>query len=128
MPTVAAVLATVVLAALAVLQAALAGGAPWGRLVWGGGHAGRLPTGLRVGSAVSVVVYALLAAVLLDRAGVVATPLPEGVVRVGAWVLVGYFTLGVLLNAISRSPAERAVMTPVSLVLAVCALLVALAP
>jgi hypothetical protein len=67
------------------------------------------------------------AAVLLDRATVVDL-LPDAVSRVGAWVLVAYFTLGVLMNGISRSPAERAVMTPTTLALAVSSLLVALAP
>ena len=42
MHTAAALVATTVLAALAVLQLGLALGAPWGRLVWGGQHAGRL--------------------------------------------------------------------------------------
>jgi hypothetical protein len=125
--TTAAQVATTVLAALAVLQLALALGAPWGRLVWGGQHDGRLPGRLRVGSAVSLALYGVFAAVLLDRAGVVDL-LPDGVARVGTWVLVVYFALGVLLNGLSRSPAERAVMTPATLVLAACALVVALAP
>ncbi|MCW2287398.1 hypothetical protein [Leucobacter luti] len=37
----------------------------------------------------------------------------------------GYFVLGAIMNLISRSPKERAVMTPLSVVLAVLALLVA---
>lgn len=127
MHTTAALVATTALTALALLQLGLAFGAPWGRLVWGGQHAGRLPGRLRVGSAVSIALYGVFAAVLLDRAGVVDL-LPDGVARVGTWVLVGYFALGVLLNGISRSPAERAVMTPTTLVLAACALVVALEP
>ena len=127
MHTPAALVATAVLTALAVFQLGLTLGAPWGRLAWGGQHAGRLPGRLRVGSAVSILLYAAFAAVLLDRAAVVDV-LPDAVSRVGAWVLIGYFTLGILLNGISRSPAERAVMTPTTLVLAVCSLLVALAP
>ncbi len=126
MHTAAALVATTVLAALAALQLALALGAPWGRLVLGGQHAGRLPGRLRAGSAVSVVLYGLFAVVLLDRADVVDV-MADGVARVGAWVLVAYFALGVLLNGISRSQLERAVMTPTTLVLAVCSLLVAVA-
>ncbi len=42
------------------------------------------------------------------------------------WVLTGYFTLGIVLNGISRSKPERNVMTPVSLLLAVLCLIVAL--
>ncbi|TCK41620.1 hypothetical protein EDF60_2052 [Leucobacter luti] len=45
--------------------------------------------------------------------------------RPAAWIVFGYFVLGAIMNLISRSPKERAVMTPLSVVLAVLALLVA---
>lgn len=83
----AAIVACVVLALLTVFQLALIGGAPWGRLAWGGGNR-VLPTRLRVGSAVSILLYALFAAVVLDRAGL-ADLMPDGVSRVGIWVLPG---------------------------------------
>lgn len=121
---VACVIACVVLGALAVLQLCVAAGAPWGSLVWGGQHR-VLPTRLRVGSAVSVVLYAGFAGVLLSRAGI----LPGGdtfAVRILAWVLFAYFVVGIGMNAISRSRAERLTMTPVSVVLAVATLVVAL--
>jgi hypothetical protein len=34
--------------------------------------------------------------------------------------LTGFFCLGVLMNLASQSPWERAIMTPVALVLALC--------
>jgi hypothetical protein len=120
----AAVLASALLAGLAVFQAGLAAGRPWGRLAWGGQHS-VLPTRLRIGSAVSIALYAAVIAVLLTAALPVRL-LPQGFADVAIWVLVGYFTLGILLNGISRSRAERAVMTPVVLVLALCCLVVAL--
>ncbi|MBX9246153.1 hypothetical protein ICW40_15235 [Actinotalea ferrariae] len=125
MITAAAVVLVVLLAALAVFQLCLAAGRPWGRLAWGGQHT-VLPTGLRIGSAVSVLVYALIAAVVADRAGLVDV-VGDDVARVGTWVVVGYFALGVLMNLASRSRAERAVMTPTVVVLLACALVVALA-
>ncbi|WP_315969762.1 hypothetical protein [Cellulomonas timonensis] len=123
--TIAASTACVALAALSVFQLCLAFGAPWGRFAWGGQHAQVLPTRLRVGSAVSVLVYAVFAVVLLDRAGM-ADLLPDGFARPAAWVLTAYFSVGVLMNGISRSRSERAVMTPAVLVLAVCSLIVSL--
>ncbi len=125
MTTPAAVVACTVLAALAVFQGALAFGAPWGRFAWGGQHDGVLPAGLRAGSAVSIVLYGVFAVLLLDRAALVDL-VPDAVSRVGTWVLVAYLGLGVVMNAVSRSRAERLTMTPVTLVLAVCALVVAL--
>lgn len=123
-PAVAAVLATVLLAALAVLQVGVACGAPWGRLVWGGQHR-VLPRRLRIASAVSVVLYAAFAGILLARAGVIPGG-GTGPIEVATWILFGYFTLGILANLASRSRMERLVMTPTCLVLALLTLVVAL--
>ena len=120
----AVLVACLVLGALAVLQICVAAGAPWGRFVWGGAHR-VLSRRLRIASAASVVLYAGFAAVLLSRAGI----LPGGdslAIRILTWVLFGYFALGVLMNAISRSRAERLTMTPVCAVLAAATLVVAL--
>ncbi len=122
----AAVIASVVLALLGLFQLFLAAGRPWGRLAWGGSHV-VLPTRLRMASTASVFLYALIAFVLLDRARVIDW-LQDGVATPAAWVLVGYFALGILLNAISRSRPERMVMTPVVAILGATSLLVALGP
>lgn len=101
MSAVAAIVATIVLAALALLQGSVAAGAPLGRFVWGGQHR-TLPLRLRVGSAVSVPLYAGFALVLLSRAGVLPGR-DAGFVVVAAWVLFTYFTLGLIVNLASRS-------------------------
>ena len=119
-----AVVGVALLAALAVFQLALIGGAPLGRFAWGGQHV-VLPARLRIGSAVSIAVYGVVALLLLRAAGAHSV-LSDGVVDVAMWVLTGYFALGVVLNAISRSRPERLVMTPVALALAVVCLVLAL--
>jgi hypothetical protein len=119
-----AVLAVVVLAGLAIFQAALAAGAPLGRFAWGGQHS-VLPTGLRFGSAVSIALYAGFAVLILCAGGAL-TVLSAGFVEVAIWVLTGFFVLGIGMNAISRSRPERLVMTPVVLVLAAICLVLAL--
>ncbi|WP_106813914.1 OpgC domain-containing protein [Microbacterium timonense] len=120
---VAAAVIAVLLSALVVLQAGVAAGAPWGRLVWGGGHR-VLPARLRVGSAVSVILYAAFAGIVFSRAGV----LPGGdttVIHVLTWALLAYFVIGIVMNAVSRSRPERLTMTPVCVVLAAATLVVA---
>lgn len=121
--SVAAIAATIVLAGLAVFQLALVFGAPLGRFAWGGAHV-RLPTRLRIGSAVSIVLYAVFAAILLDRADLIDV-IPDGTSRIAAWVITGYLVLGIPLNAISRSRGERIVMTPVVTILVVLSAIVA---
>ncbi|YCQ26960.1 hypothetical protein M1E07_02555 [Arthrobacter sp. Z4-13] len=125
MAHIAALAACAVLAGLAVFQAALIAGAPLGRFAWGGQH-NVLPAGLRIGSAVSIVLYAAFGYAALAKASMVPALGNGTVTSVLAWVLTGYFALGVLMNAISRSKPERAVMTPVALFLAIAYLVLAL--
>ncbi|WP_458108144.1 hypothetical protein [Arthrobacter sp. R3-55] len=120
-----AISACIILGCLAVFQVALVAGAPLGRFAWGGQH-DVLPQKLRVGSVVSVVLYALFGYTALAKAELVPALISEGFTDVFMWVLTAYFTVGVFMNAISRSKPERFVMTPVALVLAVLFLLLSL--
>ncbi|GAA1962860.1 hypothetical protein GCM10009717_32040 [Agromyces allii] len=61
----------------------------------------------------------------LDRAGAVDV-VPDVVSTVGMWIVFAYFVLGIGMNAISRSKPERYTMAPLSAVLALLSLLVAL--
>ena len=120
----AAIILTVILCLLAVFQLALALGAPLGHFAWGGSHR-VLPAKLRVGSLVSIVIYAIIAVLALDRAGIIDL-VPDPVSTVGMWVVFAYFVLAIPMNAISRSKPERYTMTPVVALLAVLSLIVAL--
>jgi len=125
MVTIAAVATCLLLAALAVFQLLLACGAPLGRFAWGGQHR-VLPTALRVGSSISIGIYALVAAVVATRADLTSLDVSEAVVEVGTWVAAGYFVLGIGLNLASRSKPERIVMTPLCAVLGMLCGVVAL--
>ncbi|WP_311215466.1 MULTISPECIES: hypothetical protein [unclassified Arthrobacter] len=120
-----AILACIVLGCLAVFQLALAAGAPIGRFAWGGQH-DVLPRKLRIGSIVSILLYALFGYTALAQSGLVPVLVSQPFTAVFMWVLTAYFTVGVAMNAISRSKAERFVMTPVALVLALLFLLLSL--
>jgi len=109
---------------LAVFQLLLIIGLPLGRFAWGGQNA-VLPVRLRVGSAVSILVYAALAAVALGRAGVVSF-IPAPANAVAMWVVASYLLLSVLPNLASKSRNERSVMVPVSSALAALAFATAL--
>ncbi len=115
------------LAALAVFQLALASGAPLGRFAWGGGHT-RLPLNLRIGSAIAIAIYALLGIIILDRAGLTRIFQEPAIPNIGAWVAVAYLSLGIPMNAISRSAPERFTMTPIVIGLFALSLIVALSP
>lgn len=123
--SIAAIAICVILGLLAVFQLALVCGAPLGHFAWGGADR-VLPRAKRIGSAVSILVYAAFGWVLLMKAGLVPMVQPEIVVDVATWVIVVYFALGIPMNAISRSKSERYTMTPILIVLLVLALIVAL--
>lgn len=123
MTTIALAAFTLILVVLAVFQGALVAGAPIGRFAWGGRHE-RLPRNLRIGSAVSIVLYGAFLVLAFDRAGVIDV-LPDAFSVVAMWVLTGYFALGIIMNGVSRSKPERTVMTPVCLVLALLAWVIA---
>jgi len=120
-----AIFACALLAGLTVFQVALIAGAPLGRLAWGGQHR-VLPAKLRIGSALSIAVYALFAYAALAKAGFVLPLVSESFTSITVWVMTAYFALGVLMNGISRSKPERLVMTPTTLALAATYLVLAL--
>ena len=124
--TVAALVAVVLLVVLVGFQVALAAGVPWGKAAYGGASATIEPR-LRIASGVAAVIWALVAWFFLALAiPAIPGPVPESWQIVVLWVLVGLFAIATAMNAISRSRIERAIWTPVSAVLVVCAVVVVL--
>jgi hypothetical protein len=106
--------AGLLLAGVTAFQVSLAAGAPWGRLAWGGGHEGVLPTDLRVASTGAAVLWGAVTVA-------VATQRPRGA-RAQTMLLrgvCGVSVVGAALNLASPSPPERALWAPVTAALAV---------
>ena len=120
-----AVLICSLLGGLTVFQLALITGAPLSHYAWGGAHK-ILPLKLRIGSAISILLYGLFSIIVLSKAGLISLLDNSTVINIGIWVLASYFILGILLNGISRSKPERNLMTPLVFVLAVATTLLAL--
>jgi hypothetical protein len=109
----------------AIFQAALAGGAPWGSLTWGGRFPGRLPPHMRRIAVVSALLLPMFGLVVAVRAGVLLPgwrPLAEVVI----WGVVAYCALGVVANTFTPSRWERAIWLPVVMAMLACSLFVAL--
>lgn len=122
MTEIAAIIASLILLLLAVFQGALVAGLPFGNFAWGGAHR-ILPTKLRIGSVVSIFLYITFALIILSKADIMSLFVNP---TIAMWILTIYFFIGALMNGISRSNKERAVMTPVALVLALLCLIIAL--
>lgn len=119
-----AIVSCIILLGLAIFQLALIFGAPIGKYAWGGSHA-ILPFNLRIGSAISILLYGIFAAIILSKAEIITLFSDRTITNVGTWILAIYFCIGVVMNGISRSKPERNLMTPVALILAIFTLLVA---
>lgn len=118
-------LGVLLLATLAVFQLLLIAGKPLGEYAWGGQHK-VLPKHLRIGSMVSILLYIVFVVLLVSKSGLV-TIIPESAFLTTAmWIVTVYMTVGIMMNAISRSKKERLVMTPVAFMLAVVFLFVTL--
>ena len=125
----AAAVVAILLAAVAVFQAALAAGAPWRHLSYGGRAGidrGPLPAPFRVMSVGAAVILAISGWLVLARAGLVSGgPVGSGALTVAAWVIFAYLVLNTVMNLASSSPVERFGFGAVTLVAAVGCLIVA---
>ncbi|GJQ34509.1 MAG: hypothetical protein JETCAE01_05190 [Anaerolineaceae bacterium] len=106
-------------------QFALAAGAPWGKFAMGGAYPGQFPPELRVAAVVQAIILALLALVVLSRAGITLQKWSR-TSRWLIWVIVAFSAISLVLNAITPSAGERAIWAPVALIMLTCSVLVAI--
>ena len=121
---VAARIYAVVSLAVIAFQIALALGAPWGAYAMGGAFPGQFPPELRVAALVQAVILAVLALVVVARAGIVL-PKWSRTSRWLIWVVVAFSAVSLVLNTITPSAGERAIWAPVALVMLICSVIVA---
>lgn len=126
----AAIAAAVILVGVALFQLALALGAPWGSIAYGGRAPtveGVLSTRYRVASAAAVVVLLSAAWILLARAGVVPSgPVGDGSLKWAVWVIFVLLLVNTVSNMASTNRTERWVFGPLTFIAAVLCLIVAL--
>jgi len=120
-----AIIGLAVLLGLALFQLLLILGKPLGDFAWGGQYK-VLPRKLRIASICSIFLYIVFATFLASKAGIVAIITQQPLLDIGMWIFTAYFMLGIFVNLISRNKKERALMTPVALVLAIVFLITAL--
>jgi hypothetical protein len=121
----AAIFGTVLFGLLAILQISLLLGAPLGEFAWGGQQK-KLDPNRRVGSGLNIVLYGVFSLMMLARAGFIYSAALEPILPFALWMMVAFASVGIFLNAITRSRKERAVMLPTAIVLFACQLIVAI--
>ncbi|MDZ4179115.1 MAG: hypothetical protein U1E29_07785 [Coriobacteriia bacterium] len=123
--SVAAVIFTVVAAAAVGFQLALAAGAPWGTYAMGGRFPGRFPVPMRIAALVQGIVLALLAGIVIARAGLALEAWASSASWL-IWIVVALSAVSLLMNSMSSSKGERLLWVPVAVVMLASSLVVAL--
>lgn len=114
-----------VLTAIVMLfQLALALGAPWGEMAMGGKYPGRFPPKLRVSAIAQMLLLGFTALIVLTRSGIVLESYFE-LSKLAIWFVVALCVVSAILNTITPSKKERMLWSPVTIILVVCAIVVA---
>lgn len=109
---------------VAILYLLLTFGLPVGDFAMGGKYK-IMPKQMRVTCAVSVVIQLIAILVLLQRGHVISFGIPQSIEKVACYFFAVYLLLNAVMNGLSKSKKEKAVMTPLSLVTAICFWIVA---
>lgn len=122
-------LSTIIYSALTfiviIFQIALALGKPWGEYAMGGKFPGKYPISMRIATIFPVMILILTEIVILTKAGYIFPNL-FSFSQKAIWIIVILSMLGAILNSITPSKKERKIWAPVSYVLLICALLIAI--
>lgn len=94
-------------------------GLPLGEFAMGGKYK-VMPPRMRVVCAISVVIQIAAIIALLQTGNIIDTGIPAGITKAACYVIAVYLSINVVMNALSNSKKERYVVTPLSLVAAVC--------
>ena len=120
---VAAILFAVLALATALFQFIVALGAPWGHLTMGGRFEGRLPVPWRAAAVLQGGLLIAMERVVTGAAGLFEPLFPPWAI----WVVVALMGLSTLANNATPSRPERLLWGPVTVVMFLCAIYVAVA-
>lgn len=110
----------------AIFQFLLALGLPYGKLAWGGFYE-VLPTSLRIGSAVAILIYGYGIIVLLESAQIIKLLNKPEWVEYSVWMYAALFALSTIGNLQSKSEQEQRVMTPIGILFCCLCIIVGMA-
>ncbi|MBK5268584.1 MAG: hypothetical protein JJE47_14250 [Acidimicrobiia bacterium] len=106
-------------------QLGLAVGLPWGSVAMGGKYPGKFPHHMRGAAVVQALILAALAATVLTRADVIF-PQWLATSRILTWFVVAFGIISVVLNLTTPSKWERRIWGPVTVLMLLSSLAVAI--
>ena len=106
-----------------IFQLLLALGKPNGCAAYGG-KCEILPKNLRIMSLIGIGIFVLASISVLARSGIIPALKDSIFSIITTWIFTFYTTLMILVNALSKSKIEQRIMTPLSLILTICFLII----
>ena len=106
-------------------QWALALGAPWGEFAMGGKYPGKFPPAMRIAAIVQSLILIFLLLIVTAKSKIAFNDwytFSESAI----WFVVGFSSIASVLNLITPSKKERMIWGPVSIILLISSLMIAL--
>lgn len=114
-----AMIGAVVFSIIIVLSILLICGLPLGEFTMGGKYK-VFPKELRIILVAQLVLQMFFVVIILQMGGLIPLWFPNGVTKIVCMIMAAYLSLNTLMNLFSKSKKERYIMTPLSLISAVC--------
>ena len=113
------ILGAVLFGIIAIMTVLVACGLPLGEFTMGGQHK-ILPEKLRVVAVISVAIQIFAMIIILQAGGFISLWLSFKVTKYICFFFAAYLSLNTIMNMLSKSRKEKYMMTPLSLIAAIC--------
>lgn len=113
------ILGAVLFGIIAIMTVLVACGLPLGEFTMGGQHK-ILPKKFRLAAVVSVAIQVFATIIILQTGGFIPLWFSFKVTKYICFFFAAYLSLNTIMNMISKSKKEKYVMTPLSLIAAIC--------
>lgn len=120
-----AILFSVLIGIVILFQLLLALGMPWGSYAMGGKFPGKFPLAMRVAALFQIIILAFFALIVLSNSGF-TLPSWNTFSNIAIWFVVAFSVIASILNLITRSQWERRIWAPVSVLLLITSIIVAI--
>lgn len=112
-------LGTILFGVIAILTLLVTFGLPLGEFTLGGKYK-ILPPKMRIASGISFFIQLFALVIILQTGGIITSGIPFNIARGICFFFAAYLSINVIMNFLSKSKKEKVVMTPLSIITAIC--------
>lgn len=122
---VSAIIFSILIVVVIIFQIMLVAGMPWGIYAMGGKFPGKYPPVMRVASFLQSIILTFISLIVLSKSGLMF-PGWLSFSKTAIWFVVSFSVIATILNLITKSVWERRIWAPVSLLLLITSIIVAI--